>query len=98
MMSIIIDIEKHIILKEGNEIELPKKEFELFQLLSSIPGKVFSRKQIFNIVWGEESSSNERTVDVHIVNLRRKLGNHLIKTIKGVGYKITDEDTQLIGV
>lgn len=91
-MSIIIDREKYIVIKEGEEIELPRKEFELFRLLCTIPGKVFSRQQIFEKVWGQKSSSKERTVDVHIVNIRKKLGSTLIRTIKGVGYKVTTAD------
>jgi two-component system alkaline phosphatase synthesis response regulator PhoP len=91
-MSIIIDREKYVVIIGGKEIELPRKEFELFRLLCSVPGKVFSRKQIFEKIWGEKSPSNERTVDVHIVNIRKKLGNKLIRTITGVGYKITEEE------
>ena len=94
-MGLIIDREKYVVIKEGKEIELPRKEFELFRLLCSVPGKVFSRSQIFEKVWGEKSSSNERTVDVHIVNIRKKLGNKLIRTITGVGYKITEEEIQV---
>ena len=91
-MSIIIDREKYVVIIAGKEIELPRKEFELFRLLCSVPGKVFSRSAIFEKVWGGKSLSNERTVDVHIVNLRKKIGDKLIRTIKGVGYKITTED------
>ncbi|MEK6615056.1 MAG: response regulator transcription factor [Bacteroidota bacterium] len=91
-MSIIVDREKFVVKNNGKEIELTRKEFELFWLLCSVPGKVFSRSQIFEKVWGEKSFSNERTVDVHIVNIRKKLGNQLIRTITGVGYKITEEE------
>jgi two-component system alkaline phosphatase synthesis response regulator PhoP len=94
-MGLIIDREKYIVMKDKNSIELPKKEFELLRLLCSTPGKVFSRRIIFEKVWGEKSNSNDRTVDVHIVNIRKKLGNDLIRTIKGVGYKITTEDISI---
>jgi two-component system alkaline phosphatase synthesis response regulator PhoP len=94
-MSIIIDREKYVIIKDHKAIELPKKEFELLRLLSTVPGKVFSRKQIFEKIWGEKSSSGERTVDVHILNIRKKLGNNIIRTIKGVGYKLTEEEIQI---
>jgi two-component system, OmpR family, alkaline phosphatase synthesis response regulator PhoP len=94
-MSIVIDREKYLVINEGKELELPRKEFELLRILCSIPGKVFSRKQLFEKVWGVKSVSNERTVDVHIVNLRKKLGNGLIKTIKGVGFKIAIEDIKI---
>jgi two-component system alkaline phosphatase synthesis response regulator PhoP len=89
-MGITIDREKYIIVKEGKVFELPKKEFEILSLLSSVHEKVFSRRQIFNEVWGEKSVSNLRTVDVHIVSIRKKLGVTLIKTLKGVGYKVTE--------
>lgn len=91
-MDIIIDKEKHLLIANGKELELPRKEFELLCLLCSVPGKVFSRRQIFEKVWGSRSSSNERTVDVHIVNIRKKINDKIIRTIKGVGYKITTED------
>ena len=94
-MSLIIDREKYLVTKDKKEIELPRKEFELLRLLCTVPGKVFSRKIIFEKVWGDKSASNERTVDVHIVNLRKKLGNELIRTLKGVGYKITTEDISI---
>ncbi len=94
-MSLIIDREKYVVIKDKKEVDLPRKEFELLRLLCTVPGKVFSRSQIFEKIWGEKSSSGERTVDVHIVNIRKKLGNELIRTIKGVGYKITTEDISI---
>lgn len=94
-MSIEIDTEKYIVLKDGVRLELPPKEFELLQLLSISPGKVFSRKQIYNIIWGVNSNSKVRTVDVHILLLRKKLGLNSIKMIRGVGYKITIENVSI---
>jgi two-component system alkaline phosphatase synthesis response regulator PhoP len=91
-MKIIIDRGKYVVMKDGEEIILPKKEFEILWLLCSVPGNVFSRKQIFSKVWGNNSSAKPRTVDVHIVKLRKKLGTQLIRTLKGVGYKIVIED------
>jgi two-component system, OmpR family, alkaline phosphatase synthesis response regulator PhoP len=81
-----IDREKFIIELEGKKILLPKKEFELLELLASRPGKVYSREQILTIVWGNETIVGERTIDVHIRKLREKLGDDYIRTIKGVGY------------
>lgn len=81
-----IDREKYLVFKEGNKISLPRKEFELLSLLHSSPKKVFSRKEISRIIWGEESLFKNRTIDVHIRKLREKLGERYIKTIKGVGY------------
>jgi two-component system, OmpR family, alkaline phosphatase synthesis response regulator PhoP len=85
--DIIIDREKYIILKKGREINLPRKEFELLELLTSKPDKVFTREQIFEEVWGNDVIVGDRTIDVHIRRIREKLDNDNIKTIKGVGYK-----------
>ena len=75
------------ITKNKTEIILPRKEFELLFLLASKPGKVFSRDEIMNEVWGSQVVVGDRTIDVHIRKLREKLGDNYIKTIKGVGYK-----------
>lgn len=84
--GIIIDREKYVVVVKDKELQLPKKEFELLELLASRPGKVFNREQILNIVWGNETIVGERTIDVHIRKLREKLGESYIRTIKGVGY------------
>ncbi|GAB5418220.1 MAG: response regulator transcription factor [Crocinitomicaceae bacterium] len=85
-----INREKFLITFRGQDIVLPKKEFELLELLASRPGKVFHRNQILNIVWGDGAIVGERTIDVHIRKLREKLGNTYIRTIKGVGYTFTE--------
>jgi two-component system alkaline phosphatase synthesis response regulator PhoP len=82
-----IDRERYLILKENQEINLPKKEFELIALLASKPGKVFTREDILKSVWGDDVVVGDRTIDVHIRKLREKLGDNYIRTIKGVGYK-----------
>lgn len=82
-----IDKEKHAVFKAGVEIALPKKEFKLFALLSSKPGKVFTREYILDQVWGDEVVVGDRTIDVHIRKLREKIGDDYFKTVKGVGYK-----------
>ncbi|MFZ9548790.1 MAG: DNA-binding response regulator [Sphingobacteriia bacterium] len=82
-----IDKEKHLVYKNSEEIVLPKKEFNLFVLLSSKPGKVFTREFILEKVWGDEVIVGDRTIDVHIRKLREKLGDTYFKTVKGVGYK-----------
>lgn len=86
--NIEINREEYKIIKEGEEIILPRKEFELFYLLASKPGKVFKREEILDKVWGNEVIVGGRTIDVHIRKLREKIGEELFKTIKGVGYKI----------
>ena len=85
--NIRIDKEKHVVYKGDLEIALPKKEFKLFSLLSSKPGKVFTREFILDTVWGDEVVVGDRTIDVHIRKLREKIRDDYFKTIKGVGYK-----------
>ena len=82
-----INREEYKIIKDDVEIILPRKEFELFYLLASKPGKVFKREEILDKVWGNEVIVGGRTIDVHIRKLREKIGDDLFKTIKGVGYK-----------
>lgn len=88
--DIVIDKEKYQVTKNGMELSLPKKEFELLVLLISKPDKVFTRDQIFSSIWGDDIIVGDRTIDVHIRKLREKIGNDHIKTIKGVGYKFVD--------
>ena len=82
-----INREKYILEKDGQELQLPRKEFELLALLVSRPNFVFKREQILEKVWGTEIIVGDRTIDVHIRKIREKIGNHYISTIKGVGYK-----------
>jgi len=88
--SIVIDRERYIVIKDGLEISLPRKEFELLTLLASKPEKVFTREEIFDSVWGNDIIVGDRTIDVHIRKLREKLGEKHIHTIKGIGYKFID--------
>lgn len=85
-----IDRERYIIIKAGEEMILPKKEFELLLLLVSKPEKVFTRDEIYTSVWGDNIVVGDRTIDVHIRKLREKIGQEHIRTIKGVGYKFVD--------
>ena len=87
-----IDIEQHEVRKDGDTITLAKKEFDLLVLLVSKPGKLFTREEIFNKVWGIDNAIGDRTIDVHIRKLRSKLGICYIKTVKGVGYKLDPVD------
>lgn len=82
-----IDREKYLVIKGDEEINLPKKEFELLSLLASKPGKVFTRETILDKVWGGDVVVGDRTIDVHIRKLREKLGDDYIKTVKGIGYR-----------
>jgi two-component system alkaline phosphatase synthesis response regulator PhoP len=85
--DISIDREKYLVIYQGKEIILARKEFELLALLAGKPGKVFLRNEILNQVWGTEVIVGDRTIDVHIRKIRQKLGLDCITTVKGVGYK-----------
>ena len=88
--DITIDPSKYKVLKGGVEIKFAKKEFKLLQLLFSNIGKVFTRDEIMNTIWGTDVFVGDRTIDVHIRKLREKLGNNVIETIKGVGYRLSE--------
>jgi len=90
MGNLVIDKEKFTVVLQGIELFLPRKEFELLVLLSSKPGKVFTRDEIYSRIWGNDIIVGDRTIDVHIRKLREKIGEDLIKTIKGVGYKFVE--------
>jgi len=83
-----IDTEKVLVYKGEKKIQLPKKEFQLLELLASKPGKVFKRDEIYSRIWGNDLFVGDRTIDVHIRKLREKIGQEMIKTIKGIGYKL----------
>jgi two-component system alkaline phosphatase synthesis response regulator PhoP len=82
-----IDLQKYQVRVEGKKLDLPRKEFKLLCLLCSKPGKVFSREEILEHIWGNEVVVGGRTIDVHIRKLREKIGDAFIRTVKGVGYK-----------
>jgi len=88
--NIYIDKDRYVVTKDQTEFILPKKEFELLFLLASQPDKVFLRDEIYTQVWGDNSFVGDRTIDVHIRKLRKKFGDDVIRTIKGVGYKFTE--------
>jgi len=85
--NITIDYEKYLVYVGQKEVNLPKKEFQLLNLLTSKPSKVFTRQEIFDHIWVDGDYVNSRFIDVHIHNLRENIGPDRIKTIKGVGYK-----------
>ncbi len=84
---LVIDRDRHEVSYDGDSVVFPRKEFKLIELLASKPGKVFTRDEIFNNIWGD-AFVGDRTIDVHIRKLREKLRDDLILTIKGVGYKL----------
>lgn len=86
----IIETEKHRVFINKKEVPLTATEFKILSLLANKQGWVFTRGQILDYLWGEEKAVLERTIDVHIKNLREKLGfkRCLIKNIRGIGYKL----------
>lgn len=94
---VVLDSSTYTVSREGETLELPKKEFELLYKLLSYPGQIFTRNQLLDGIWGYDSESGEDTVKTHISRLRNKLRDipeFRIVTIKGLGYKaeITKED------
>ena len=85
--SLVIDRERHLVIRDGERIELPRKEFALLALLASSPGKLFSREEIYSRIWGDTVVVGDRTIDVHVRKIRQKIGNGHISTVKGLGYK-----------
>ena len=90
--NMVIDPERFMVILNGNDIVLAKKEFELLYLLASKPGRVFLRNEILSQVWGAEVIVGDRTIDVHIRKIRQKLGIDCVTTVKGVGYKFEMQD------
>jgi DNA-binding response OmpR family regulator len=89
---LVIDLDKFEVTSEGAKVDLTATEFKILQLLASRKGRVFTRDQILDFLWGQEKAVVDRTIDVHIRNLREKLGEaaSLIKNIRGVGYKLEE--------
>ncbi len=88
--DITIDKLKYKVSKGNEEVKFTKKEFELLALLFSDAGKLFTREEIMRLVWGDDAYVGDRTIDVHIRKLRKKLGDDLISTIKGIGYQLNE--------
>lgn len=86
--SVIIDVESYEAYEDGELLELTLKELEILKALMINPGKVLTRQQLLNIAWGYDYFGDERIVDVHIKNLRKKLKSNILQTVKGVGYKV----------
>lgn len=86
--KLIIDTEKYLVVKGNKELSLPKKQFEILHLMYQNPKKVYSREDLKLKLWNHPEEVNNRTIDVHIKKLREIIGDHYIKTVKGVGYKL----------
>ena len=89
--GITIEKSKFKVKYQDLEVKLARKEFDLLVLLFSDPGKLFTREEIMNKVWKDDSFVGDRTIDVHIRKLRQKFGNNLINTIKGIGYQLKEQ-------
>ncbi len=85
--DLVIDREAYLVFQKGVKVVLAKKEFELLYLLASKPGKVYTREVILKNIWEDSVVVTNRTIDVHIRKVREKLGDDVISTVKGVGYK-----------
>jgi two-component system, OmpR family, alkaline phosphatase synthesis response regulator PhoP len=85
--DLVIDRERFVVDYQGKSLQFPRKEFELLSFLASKPGRVFSRDEILENVWGNEVLVVDRTIDVHVRKIREKLEDRYIFTVKGVGYK-----------
>jgi two-component system, OmpR family, alkaline phosphatase synthesis response regulator PhoP len=83
-----IDRDSYLITYNGEEISLPRKEFEILYLLINTPQKFFSREEICRKVWKNYTTTNPRIIDVHVRKIREKVGPSIINTIKGVGYQL----------
>jgi DNA-binding response OmpR family regulator len=85
-----IDERQHAVRVAGRKLEVTATEFAILKVLARNPGWVFSRDQLLDRIWGEDKASLDRTIDVHVKNLRDKLGEagRLIKSVRGVGYKL----------
>lgn len=88
--SIKVNRESYLIEKDNQEIALQKKQFELLYLLISNPKRIFTRDELYNSVWENTDNNNPRIIDVHIRKIREKIGENIIKTIKGRGYRFAE--------
>lgn len=91
--GVVLDLREHCVTADGGEIELTLKQFELLGFLMKHEGRVFTRDQLLEEIWGIDFEGESRTVDVHIGTIRQKLGRagSMIKTIRGVGYRLVGD-------
>ncbi len=89
--TLTLDPARRLVTLEGQAVELSAREFSVLEVLMRRPGTVLSRKELEDSVygWGEEVASN--AIEVHLHNLRRKIGSHRIRNVRGVGYRISSE-------
>lgn len=90
--ALMVDEEQGIVTLAGDRLQLTRREFELLVFLASHPGRVFSRSELLDRVWGEDFLGTERTVDQHVAQLRALIGSEWIETIRGRGYRLAVPD------
>ncbi|MCU0359503.1 MAG: response regulator transcription factor [Bacteroidia bacterium] len=88
-----IDTERYLIYHKGQPIQLPRKEFQLMELLYTNSGKYFSKPEIADLLWKDNSIANKRIIDVHIYNIRQLFGKNIIHSQKGKGYRLIKTQT-----
>jgi DNA-binding response OmpR family regulator len=87
--KIVVHLKTREVVYQGHLIEMTRKEFDLLVLLAKNPKKVFSREELLNQIWGFENFPTTRTVDTHVLQLRQKLSEDLIQTVRGIGYRLS---------
>ena len=88
--DLVVDRERYVVTRGDETFRLPRKEFELLYFLAAHPGRVFSREELLDGVWGPDVFVVDRTVDVHVRKIREKVGSAYIETVKGVGYTFAE--------
>jgi two-component system alkaline phosphatase synthesis response regulator PhoP len=83
-----VDRDQYLVITEAGKISLPRKEFEMVDLMFQNSKKIFTRNDFANIIWHSNEVANSRTIDIHIRNIRKLLGNEIIRTSKGIGYSL----------
>ncbi len=91
-----LDLERYLAMLDGSELDLTRREFELLNFLARHPGRVYSRDELLERVWGQEFLGTSRTVDQHVAQLREKLREdpktpRFVETLRGVGYRFRDK-------
>ncbi len=89
-----IYLSDYVVIYDGNQVEMTAKEFEILKMLAERPDRVFSREEILDRIWNDNFDVYDRVVDVHINNIRRKIGDGWILTVRGVGYKFSKKGDQ----
>ena len=90
--NMILNIENYEVYVDNQKVTLTYREFEILKLFLENQGKVFTRDNILNSIWGYDYFGDDKIVNTHIKNIRKKLGYDYIETVRGVGYKIDKED------